>query len=303
MVKADSARHNKEKSTSIRPLSSFGILLPYCIIPFGKKSSQALHVFLKTVLSDFFALQFSVKFGFKKIPIIRIDHPLDKIIPFDPSKVHTYLDFTDFWIRPMTLLFKRVGIKKALPYCTQYIRLIETAYAEAAFIYRFRMTTTIRPAYKKDRAFRMIHRLDPHLLCIPSLHVAVVVLTRTYYEQAFKELGFSEEECRVYGEELREGARKIIESVLYIKQHSVNCIPAALYMMLSLLKGSFTIPAGVEIINSLFCDAQDISEDDKKAVRTHIHFMFERLLLEGCCEDDWTVPVKHWLSNFAPIVY
>ncbi|WP_428770561.1 hypothetical protein V1L52_01650 [Treponema sp. HNW] len=305
MAQAENIAHKKQHP-SIRPLSSFGVLLPCCIIPFRKKSAHALRLFLRTVLFDFFGLQFSVKFGFKEIPVIHIDHPLDRLIPFDPSKVTAYLDFTHFWIRPMTLLFKRVGIKKALPYCTQFIYLIETVYREAAYIYRFRMTTTARPSYKKGRdgkALRMIRRLDPHLLCIPSLHVAVVVLTRTYYEQAFKELGFSEEECRVYGEELREGARKIIESILYIKQHSVNCIPAALYMMLSLLKGSFTISQGVEIINSLFTDVQDISEKDKKALHAHINFMFERLLLEGCSEDDWTVPVKHWLSNFTPIVY
>jgi len=304
MVRADDS--GQKNYIPIRPLSSFGVLLPYFIIPFRKKSAHALRRFLRTVVRDFFWLQFSVKFGFKKIPIIHIDHPLDTLIPFDHSKVYTYLDFTDFWIRPMTLLFKRAGIKKALPYCTQFIYLIETAYREAAYIYRFRMTTTLRPLYKKGRdskAFRMIRRFDPHLLCIPSLHVAIAVLTRTYYVQAFKELGFSEEECKVYGEELRERARKIIESILYIKQHSVNCIPAALYMMFSLLQGRFTISEGVEIINSLFTDARDISEKDKKALHTHINFMFERLLLEGCNEDDWTVPVKHWLSNFTPTVY
>ena len=33
--------------------------------------------YLSTVLIDFFYIQFAVKFRFRKIPVVKIDHPLD----------------------------------------------------------------------------------------------------------------------------------------------------------------------------------------------------------------------------------
>ena len=295
MVK-DTAERKKD---SIPAIDSCGVFLPYLIIPFRLKSAKVLFRFLRTVVRDFFWLQFSVKWHFKTIPILDVSHPLDDLISFTPGKVQIYLNFTNFWIRPMTFLFRRIGIKKALPYCTEYLSLIEQAYSGAARVYRFCMTTTNRPDYKADKAFKMIHALDPHLLCVPSLHVSIVVLASVYYAEVFKHDDFTQEEREFYTEELKEGARHIIESVLYIKQHSVNCIPAAMYMMLYVLKDRFTISAGVDIINSLFTDDETLSDSDKKKISAHIHLMFERLLLEGASENDWTVPVKRWLKSYA----
>ena len=289
----------EKKEPALRPIDSYGAFLPYLIIPFRLKSAKVLFRFLRTVVRDFFWLQFSVKWRFKTIPVLDVSHPLDELIPFTPDKVKIYLNFTNFWIRPMTLLFRRLDVKKALPYCIEYLSLIETAYANAAKVYRFCMTTTKRPDYKTDAAFKMIHAFDPHLLCVPSLHVAIVILSSVYYADVFKNDDFTEEERKTYTAELREGARRIIESVLYVKQHSVNCIPAAMYMMLYVLKNRFTISAGIDIINSLFADDETLSDSDKKKISAHIHFMFERLLLEGANENDWTVPVKRWLKSYA----
>ncbi|MGI5091753.1 hypothetical protein [Treponema socranskii] len=289
----------EKKEPTIRSIDSYDAFLPYLIIPFRVKSAKVLFRFLRTVVRDFFWLQFSVKWRFKTIPVLDVSHPLDESIPFTPDKVKIYLNFTNFWIRPMTFLFRRLGVKKALPYCIEYLSLIETAYANAAKVYRFCMTTTKRPDYKTDAAFKMIHALDPHLLCVPSLHVAIVILASVYYAEVFKNGDFTEEERKAYTEELKEGARRIIESVLYVKQHSVNCIPAAMYMMLYVLKDRFTISTGIDIIDSLFIDDETLSDCDKKKISAHIHFMFERLLLEGANENDWTVPVKRWLKSYA----
>ena len=104
-----------------------------------------------------------------------------------------------------------------------------------------------------------------------------------------------ESERKLYEKELKDGANDIIETVLYIKQHSVNCIPAALYMLLYLLKDRFTIDTAVEIINGLFENDDRISLTEKNAIHAHIHYMFERLLVHGVHEDDWAAPIKRWL--------
>jgi len=67
------------------------------------------------------------------------------------------------------------------------------------------MSTTERPHYTKTAGFRMIHTLDPHLLCVPSLHVVIVTLARIYYGGVFKQLHIDEAERKLYEKELKDG--------------------------------------------------------------------------------------------------
>lgn len=285
-------RKNKLENIKIKDL---GVFLPYVVIPFHWSTLKVLLKYLKTVLFDFFLLQYTVKLRLRKIPIVSVDNPLDDKIPYRTDKSDTYLDFIHFWIRPLTFIIKRFGVKRALSHCAKFLAAIEQAYAEAAKVYKFRMSTTVRPSHNNDKNMKIIHRVDPHYLCVPSLHIAVVTLTYTFFDDVFKKEGLSEQERKIYSKELYDGAIEIAETVLYVKQHSVNCIPAALYMMSHLQKENFSIKDAVEFINNLFAESTDVLECDKKNIWEHIHYMFERLLLEGCNEDDWTVPVKRWL--------
>jgi hypothetical protein len=301
------------------PLSKYGILRTYLVIPFRLKSIPQLYSYLGTVIKDFFFLQFSVSWGWRKIKIVTVDNPLDKKVPFTPQKVSVYLDFVNFWIRPMTFLLCRVGEKKALPYCAKFLSQIKNAYFEASQVYRKCMSTTNRPQYNKMKEFKTIRRLDPHLLCVPSLHVAICVLSFSFYKKAFSELGLSEKEQCFYNRELYLSATAITETVLFVKQHSVNCIPAALYMMNNLIPQYFTLTDGVSFIDTLFThvsNEQDcpyyseelqttvlISEENRDQIRNHIHFMYEKLILEKVTESNWTTPVLKWLYKMPEFTF
>ena len=287
------------KSVVKKPLSSFSIKGPYTTIPFHLCTIPPLINYLYTVVTKFFGIQFLEKFKILRIPILHVDHPLDKKVPFRPDKGKTYIGFINFWVKPLDMLIERFGVRKAMPMCARYLRLIKKTYYEASGIYLFCMTTTTRPNYKKTKIFKTLHILDPHLLCVPSLHIAVVVLTYTFYRDLFEKEQFTQQEKDQWNDELYRGAIDIAETVLYVKQHSVNCIPAALYMMMHLVPNLFNVNEAIRFIDDLFRNAKDISENDCQAIRAHIHFMFERLLLEGCCCDDWKEPVKHWMSDYA----
>ena len=284
----------KNKFETVR-IKDSGIFLSYLIVIFHWSTLKILLKYLKTVLSDFFFLQYTVKLKLRNIPVVFVGNPLDDKIPYRPDKSDTYLDFIHFWIRPLSFIIKRFGVKRSLSYCAGFLSAIEDAYSQASKIYRFRMSTTTRPNHNNNKNMKIIHRVDPHYLCVPSLHIAVVTLTYTFFDDVFKKEGLSEEERKIYSKELYDGAIEIAETVLYVKQHSVNCIPAALYMMLQLQKEIFSIEKGVSFINNLFAKATDLSESDRNSVLNYIHYMFERLILEGCNEDDWTVPIKRWL--------
>jgi hypothetical protein len=253
--------------------------------------------FFQAVLGDFFGLQWSVKLKLKRVPVIPVDNPLDAAVPFKPEKAPVYADFINYWIRSLSMYISLLGRPRGLTRCAEFLALLGRAYREAARVYRFRMSTTFRPKTRSPLV-RAIRGLDPHLLCVPSLHVAIVTLTWSFCRSLFAQEpppGISPEEARRILEQLRTGALEITETVLYIKQHSVNCIPAALYMVTSLAPELFSINDAVEFAGSLFAEAGDILPADQHAIRAHILFLFERLLLEGAQETDWAAPVKRWL--------
>lgn len=291
---------NTTNTQTLRPLSSYSIAKAYLTVPFHWSAFKVLVKYLRTVIFDFFLLQFSVKFGWRKIPVLPVDHELDTKVPFVPGKVEVYLDFINFWIRPMSFLIERFGVKTAIPYCAEYLRVIEECYTQAARMYKFRMSTTRRPPVGKNKHFRMIHIMDPHYLCVPSLHVTIVSLAYNFYRKVFDELELPQDEKDFYNKELYEGALAITETVLYVKQHSVNCIPAALYMCLYVLKDTFSIEGAIQFIDDLFVQSTDISPEHKKEIHEYIGFFFERLLLEGCNEDDWVIPVQRWIISYIP---
>ena len=264
---------------------------------FSRDGIGPLLTYLATVFRDFFGLQFAVKFGFKKIPVINVDHPLDAKVPFTPHRVGVYLDFVAFWIRPLGYIRKRYGRKAGVLYTARFLALVDRCYRDAAQVYRFRMTTTKRPKYYKGK-FRIIHLFDPHLLCVPSLHVIVVALAYTFYRVAFEELGMDAEEAKALNEELFAGAVAIGETVLYIKQHSVNCIPAALYALSRVWPEEVTPSNVVEFVNALFAGADDVAPVDAALIRSHIMDMYEELFLEGCHDSDWITPLQRWLNRY-----
>ena len=252
-----------------------------------------------TALRRFFMLQFAVKLKLRKIPVVQVDNALDKKIPFTPERITVYLDFIHSLARPLGFVISNFKGKERARICVLMINELRNCYYSAYDVYSFRMSTTNRPNYKKDRHFRLIHAVDPHFMCVPSLHVAIMIMAWVVYREIFNSLPFDDEEKKFYTDQVFESAKKITETVLYVKQHSVNCIPAAVYMMTVLLKGRFSIQDAVTFIDSLFVESTDLSAEVKKELNTYIHTMFERFLLEGCSQDNWAVPIKNWLISYT----
>ncbi len=263
-----------------------------------RPTRKAFFRYLGTVMRDFFWLQFSVKFGFRKIPIISVDHPLDETVPFLPGKVSVYLDFVAYWIRPLGYIGKRFGRDAQIEYTRRFLEIVDRCYRDAAEVYRFRMTTTKRPRYLKGK-FLTIHLFDPHYLCVPSLHVIIVVLAYTFYRKAFAKLGMEGDEADALNAELYAGAVEIAETVLYIKQHSVNCIPSALYALTRITPEEVTPVEVTRFIGSLFADAPEVGKENAARIREHISFLYEELFLEGCHDDSWVTPIQRLLNRYA----
>jgi hypothetical protein len=232
-----------------------------------------------------------------RIPVSNVDHPLDGKIPFLPGKVNTYLDFVAFWVRPLSFLLKSRGAG-FLGQVRDFLETMGDLYAWAALVYGKNLSTTERPFYIARSRFLLIHAMDPHLMCIPSLHVMVVIRTYTLFREIVKTMGEGDR-FAPQAEELRRGALEITEAVLYIKQHSVNCISAAMYAMTRFDPALFPPAEAEHFASGIFAGTKIPGKADGDVIREYILSLYRRFLSEGESCDEWTKPLIDFLKEMS----
>ena len=286
--------------TSGRPLTEFGVMTAYLTLLLHPHTCLTALRFFVSVIRNYLLRQFLNVWHITHVPVIHVDHPLDKRVPFLPSKVGIYFRFIDFWIEPMSMLIKRYGAWQGTRFCKEWLKAITKVYQSGGKVYAGYLSTTHRPNYTEDKQFRLIHRADPHLLCVPSLHIAIIVLCFTFYRKLFQEEGFAPADKEAWNGSLYREAVAIAESVLYIKQHSVNCIPAALYMMTMQFPDLVRQPVVEDFIADMFATspAEEIKEEDAAAIRAHILSLYRRFLEEGKSAQHWWLPIHSFLAAY-----
>ncbi|MDR0877183.1 MAG: hypothetical protein LBN21_03955 [Treponema sp.] len=260
-----------------------------------------------TVLDKFFFLQYRTAFLPGRVPVSRVDHPLDEKIPFVPSWITVYLDFIGFWIRIISFLLRVYG-RKALSQTKIFIQSIKRLYLFAVEVYEKNFSTTNRPFYISRPKFFTIHLTDPHLMCIPSLHVMIVIRVYTDFARMMHSNGDEKRFAR-RTEELRKGALAITEAVLYVKQHSVNCVAAAMYAMTCFDRELFPEEEAVHFASSLFQDPDEsahpakpkngarVKPEDGIVIRSHMISLYRRFLSERDETKHWGEPLLNFLRN------
>ena len=284
-----------------KPLTEFSIATAYWALLTNPCTFWLTMRFFLAVIHNYLMRQFLNVWHVTRVPVVHVDHPLDKRVPFLPAKVGVYFRFIDFWIEPLSMLIKRYGYWRGSRLCRPWLVAIKRVYQSGGKGYAGYLSTTDRPEYTADKHFRLIHRADPHLLCVPSLHIAIIVLCFTYYRALFDREGFTDAEKAQWNKSLYDEAVAIAESVLYIKQHSVNCIPAALYMMTAQFPDLVQQPTVEQFIADMFAtaDARDVAGEDAAAIRAHILALYRDYLQKGASAAHWWEPIQAWLSSYS----
>ena len=147
--------------------------------------------------------------------------------------------------------------------------------------------------------FVVIHLFDPHLLCVPSLHVAIVVGVWAKVREILSETSFSEEEKSQILDDIYYGSIAITESVLFVKQHSINCVAGALYMLTaSHDNGFFTEEDAKHVINNLFLEPEYIKDGNEIQIREYIGKMYKTLIESSRNSTDWETALYNWLDTY-----
>jgi hypothetical protein len=258
-----------------------------------------------TIMRLFFWVQYKAVLFPKRIPVSQTDHPLDKTIPFNPEWVGVYLSFIPFWINTLGLIVKNFG-KRSGDIARKFIKSIESLYISAYRVYRHNLSTTSRPPYYGKFRFVTIHALDPHLMCIPSLHVMVAIRTYTKFREIIKLEG-KESFFKAEEEALSRGALAITQAVLYVKQHSVNCVSAAMYTMSRLcprlfppaeaeaFAGGLFPPGGAGQPRKAGAAGPAPTRENAVLVRQHIFTMYRSFLDQN--SKRWTEPLLDYLQT------
>lgn len=289
----------KKNKNSEKPFSNFSALKTFWRLFSISQNRKELPFLAKSVISNFFTIQQKQKFKITRIPVVNVEHRLDKNIPFVPSKIKIYLDFIWFTARTMDMLFSKLEKEKAASTLAEFEKFMANLYQQAGSIYSKTLSTTDRPKYFATPRFLIIHIFDPHLLCVPSLHVAIAAGTWAFARKILNSTEINKVEIQEILDEIYFGARKISESVLYVKQHSINCVAAALYFLAATNEKDFFSEKDAEnFIESLFQDAADIFPSDVQEIHEYMKKMLKGLVKENKKSEEWQQPVLNWLHSY-----
>ena len=197
--------------------------------------------------------------------VATLSHPLDRDIPFSPREIVTYLGYITFWFKTLRWFYDRLG-GAVLPDIRRSMDEVLVLYQEAGAIYRrCQSTTTTRAPLPRHPYFALIYLLDPHLACIPSLHVLTICHNDLGAARILRRHGPQPEGGRVL-EEVREEAARIIEAVLVVKQHSLVDVAPSLFLLTALFPDDYGREAVADFVSRLFRDWR-VEESPKARMR------------------------------------
>jgi hypothetical protein len=263
---------------------------------------RAVLAYIGSVFRYFFIPQHRAALFPGRIPVSVVDHPLDKKVPFTPHLVGTYLDFIAFWVRMLGYILGKYG-DRAQQAAEDFLVSTARLYRTAAEVYSKNLSTTERPRYFRHLRFVLIHLTDPHLMCIPSLHVMIVIWTYTKFRDIIRHLDKGEGSEAEHIAELMRGAQDITEAVLFVKQHSVNCIAAAMYAMTRFDGDLFPRDEAYLFVSELFVHNALPNPDDGGLIRDYIWDLYCRFLDEGDGASSWEAPLLLFFTSpprFSP---
>jgi hypothetical protein len=253
--------------------------------------------FAVETLRSFFGPQFENSLT-RRRKVVNVDHPLDGTIPFDASRVGKYGEFVKLFLESLYYLLKR-SRPRELGLFIGYANAIRGLYLDAGSVYKTVHTTTTRPSKNYNMGFAIIHAFDPHLNCVPSLHVLVVTANWKFAGGVAAEMG-KESEFAPWIESLRREALAITESVLFVKQHSVNCIGASLYYLRRRTPGLSEAEIEAFVADLFAADEAEGRLPSAPALRARMLEVYRDLDLSYAArpEAGWRQPILDFILSF-----
>jgi len=237
---------------------------------------RGIQVF-KAAVREFFIPQFQSRLRPGMRPVAVVSHPLDDSLPFNPSLFRRYLGYFTVWMKTLSCLYRLYG-KCALGDIEGMIRDVVLLYDASGRVYRLcQSTTTSRRAALGNPYYLLIALFDPHLHCVPSLHVLTICYNYHQTRKIVKRIDPDHAAGSHLTAETYRLALRITEAMLLVKQHSLLDIAPSLFL-LSRLFPDYGEGEIRRFVSDLFADAPLLAPDTAARVRRVILQSYEQLL-------------------------
>jgi len=233
-------------------------------------------------------------------PVASLSHPLDQDIPFRPQEVFTYLGYITFWFKTLRFWYDRIG-RDCLPDIRESMDEVCLLYREAGAIYRrCQSTTTTRAPLPMRPYFAVIYLLDPHLHCIPSLHILLICYNHLSAARILRRHRRQGAEFVRMFAAVRAEAVKITEAVLLVKQHSILDVAPTLFLLTALFP-QYDREMVEDFIDRLFRD-WDLPEPTQNSMRSLLKHGYASFLAkwEAKGRSGHREQVLHFLQRYTP---
>jgi hypothetical protein len=232
---------------------------------------------LSAAVREFFLPQFQSRLRRGLRPVAVVSHPLDDTLPFLPRYFRRYLGYFTVWLKTMGCLYRIYG-NPVLGDVEEMMRDIVLLYRASGWVYRrCQSTTPTRYTAAGNPHFLLVYLFDPHLHCVPSLHV--LTICRNYHrtgETVRRFGGDSSAGSRLAAESYREALR-ITEATLLVKQHSLLDIGPSLFL-LSELFPRYDDRQVRSFVSALFAGQPEVSPGTAERLRGEILRGYEEML-------------------------
>jgi hypothetical protein len=246
------------------------------ILRHGRLRKRGIEVF-KAAVREFFIPQFQSRLLPGIRPIAVVSHALDDSLPFVPSLFRSYLGYFTVWLKTLSCLYRRYG-KLALRDIERMMRDVVLLYDASGRVYRrCQSTTTSRRAAPSNPYFLLILLFDPHLHCIPSLHVLTVCYNYHQTRKIVMKLDPNGAAGSQVAAETYRMALRITEATLLVKQHSLIDIGPSLFL-LSRLFPDYGEREIRRFVSQLFADSPVLDPDAAARVRRAVLQSYGQLL-------------------------
>jgi hypothetical protein len=185
----------------------------------------------RAVITEFFAPQFETRLFPGLRPVVRLGHPLDRRLPFRPGRLGFYLGYMGIVLKTVGFVGETCG-SSARRDAAAMLRELCRLYAVASTVYRRCQSTTLqRLPLRPDPRTLLVRLFDPHLHCVPSLHVLAMCYNYWRAGQLLQRGLPAGHPALERSGELFDLAVEMTETVLMVRQHSVMDIGPTLYLL------------------------------------------------------------------------
>lgn len=239
---------------------------------FGKLSMlNATRRWLHAMIFDYYAKQYTKHFREVDIAI-----PIDDKIPLKEETLPTYLGFIAYFLSQMIYIKRELG-PEAQADLVKFVTDMAGFYAESGVVFQ-QAQTKLHRGGGGGVALQFLRTIDKNKNMFPSIHVEVVAHTYSRILDIIEKYdGQREKEFEFVKSHLKERGVRILESCLFLKQHGIRDISAG-FAAISARDNNFTEERAGDLVNDLFKDNPDISEDLAEEARAEIMDLYRKLM-------------------------